>query len=786
MRVDVLHLLRTLRRSPASAIAAVLTLSLTLGAGASIFAVVDAMLLTPPPFSNPETLVILGETPTAAPTSAPRAVGYATFEAWRDRAGSLAELEAFDGTNLTLSELGAAERVRATDVTPGFMTLGGITPALGRVFLSEDVGQPLVVISHAFWQAKLAGDSGVIGRRIVLGSQAHTIVGVLPEQFGFALNQSDFWRPLPVTPSLAARTGYRVWVVARLARNVSPEHLATALDDVSRTSSPPARAVATGLAAAIAGEAPSTLGLLAGAAGLVLLIAFANLAGLLIVRSIDRQRELAVRSALGARRSEIARQLLLEAQALVALGTIGGVFLAWWLTPIAGRLALEQFGSIANRDVTVSWPVVAAVAMLASVCAWLSGLLPVVIAARRNVVEVLRRGATSAPRELILRRVLVIGEVALAFVLLVCVTLLGGSLLRVIRVNPGFDPRGVLTLQVSLPAASYPNRDRVVSFYQALQGALDQRLGPGLTSIVNELPLTGDAGRRVVAVRPGDSGAEAVQREIGPAYFAVMQIPIVAGRSVDARDNSSAPPRVVVSESLARRLFPSDEPIGRQMRWVASGQVAEVIGVVGDVKHRALDEAASPTVYLSAQQTPSPSSIIVVRGGRPDAELTSAVREEVARLDGNLPVYRTRSMQEVVSVSPGVPARRVLTATFAGFAVLAVVLGAIGLFGVVAHDVARRRPELALRIALGAEPMRILRTTLAQGVVMVGCGLLAGGVLSVWATRGISAFLFAPDRLDVLGVGLAGVVLVVAGVGAVLPAALRAARTDPQMALRAE
>ena len=786
MRVDLLHLLRTLRRSPASAIAAVLTLSLTLGAGASIFAVVDAVLLTPPPFTNPETLVILGETPADAPTSAPRAVSHATFEAWRDRAGSLAELEAFDGTNLTLTELGAAERVSATDVTPGFMTLVGITPALGRVFLADDVGQPLVVISHAFWQAKLAGDSGVIGRRIVLGGQAHTIVGVLPEQFGFALNRSDFWRPLPVTPLLAARTGYRVWVVARLARNVSPEHLATALDDVSRISSPPARAVATGLAAAIAGEAPSTLGLLAGAAGLALLIAFANLAGLLIVRSIDRQRELAVRSALGARRSEIARQLLLEAQALVALGTIGGVFLAWWLTPIAGRLALEQFGSIANRDVAVSWRMVAAVAMLASACAWLSGLLPVVIAARRNMVEVLRRGATSAPRELILRRVLVTGEVALAFVLLVCVTLLGGSLLRVIRVNPGFDPRGVLTLQVSLPATSYPNRDRVVSFYQALQGALDERLGPGLASIVNELPLTGDGGRRVVAVRPGDSGAEAVQREIGPAYFAVMQIPIVAGRSVDARDNSSAPPRVVVSESLAQRLFPSDEPIGRQIRWVVSGQVAEVIGVVGDVKHRALDEAASPTVYLSARQTPSPSSIIVVRSGRPDAEVTSAVREEVARLDGNLPVYRTRSMQEVVSVSPGVPARRVLAATFAGFAVLAVVLGAIGLFGVVAHDVARRRPELALRIALGAAPMRILRTTLEQGVVMVGCGLLAGGVLSVWATRGISTFLFAPDRLDVLGVALAGVVLIVASVGAVLPAALRAARTDPLMALRAE
>lgn len=786
MRIDLLHLFRTLRRSPASAIAAVLTLSLTLGAGASIFAVVDAVLLTPPPFTNPETLAVLGETPIDAPAAAPRVVTYATFEAWRERAGSLAVLEAFDGTNLTLTDLGEAERVSVNDVTPGLLPLLGVAPALGRSFDINEIGQPVIMIGHAFWRTKFGADPQVLGRQVNLGGRPHTIVGVLPERFAFALSQSDLWRALPVVPGQPSRVGYRVAVVARLAANVSSDHLETVLNDVSRMASPPAGVVATSISTVIARDAKTTVRLLAGAAGLAVLIAFTNLAGLLMVRSIDRRRELAVRTALGARRSEIARQLLLEAQALVLLGTVGGVILALWLTPLAGRLALEQLGAVANRDVAVSWRVIGVVSILASACAWLAGLVPVVMTNRRNVVDVLRRGATTAPRELRLRRLLVTGEVALAFLLLVCMTLLGGSLIRVLRLNPGFDGQGVLALQVSLPTANYASPDRIVSFYTTLQSALTERLGDRAISFVNEIPLTGDGGRRLVAAGSRQAGVEAVQREIGPAYFNVMRIPIVAGRSFDTADNSSAPVRAVVSSSLAERLFGSDSPIGRQLRWGTNGQAAEIVGVAGDVKHRALDEATVPTVYLSAAQIPSPSSIIVVRSGRLDADVIAAVREEVARLDNNLPVYRTRSMRDVINASPGVPARRVLTATFSAFAVLAVVLGAIGLFGVVAHDVARRRAELALRMALGADPMRILRNTLRQGALMVAGGLVAGAVLSYWATRALSTMLLPPDRLDVLSVGAAGVVLIVAGVGAVLPAAVRAARTDPVMALRAE
>jgi hypothetical protein len=275
-------------------------------------------------------------------------------------------------------------------------------------------------------------------------------------------------------------------------------------------------------------------------------------------------------------------------------------------------------------------------------------------------------------------------------------------------------------------------------------------------------------------------------REAGPSYFTVMRIPLIAGRSFEGRDDSSAPPRVVISESLVKSLFPADQPIGRRI-WLRGGaQAAEVIGVIGDVTHRALDEVPLPTVYLSALQTASHSSIVVVRSARPEADVITAVREEVARLDPNLPVYRVRPMEDVVAGSPGVPARRLLTAAFTGFALLALVLGGVGLFGVVAQDVSSRRAELAIRVALGAGPMRILRATLAQGAVMVGAGLALGATLSIWAAGALGGAGFGTGRFDALSIGVPAATLIVAGAAAVLPVARRAAHTDPVAALRSE
>jgi putative ABC transport system permease protein len=753
MTANLILLSRTLKRSPASAGAAILTLSLTLGAAASILAIVDAVLLTPPPFVNPDALLTLGEAPLGEPAAQPRAVRFATFEAWRERAASLATIEAMDGTNLTLTGLGPAERISATDVTAGFLPLMGVAPIRGRRFTEDDLGQPVAMISAEFWRNRLGASQDVIGRALVLGGRPHTIIGVLPEGFFFALNPSDVWRPLPVTQAGASASGYVVRPVARLAGGVSPSNLSAALDDVSRKGAVPAYAVATPLSAAIAGDAPRAIAILAGAAALAMLIAFANLAGLLIVRSLDRRRELAVRSALGANRSAIARQLLLESAALVTLGIAGGILLASWWTPALAALTLEQFGPLARSEVRINWRVFSALSFVAMSSALVCGLIPAVGAGRLSLVEVLRRGSTAAPRELAWRRVLVIGEVALAFVLLLCMTMLGRSLLTVLAVNPGFQADGLLSMSVSLPAAAYPDDARVTVFYRSLESALRERLGEDAVSIVDELPLTGDRGRALV--RPGatDAGQEAVVRSAGSGYFDVMRIPVAAGRTFD----------------LAGRPQP-----------------AEVIGLVGDVPHRSLDAAVIPTVYVSAWQEPSRSSQVVVRSARPDAEVLGIVRSEVARFDGDLPVYRMQRLSAILAASPGVPVRRVLTATFTGFALLALVLGAIGLFGVAAHDVARRRSELALRMAVGADPMRILRATLAQGGRMIAVGLAAGGLLAMWAVRAIGALGLADASVDGISIALPAVVLLTAGLAAVLPAARRAARLDPLLALRSE
>jgi predicted permease len=787
MQVDLRHLSRYMWRSPMSALAAIVTLSLTLGAAASIFAVVDVVLLTPPPFAMPGQLFTVGEVPIDdRAVTAPRSVAYATFEAWRDRARSLASFEAFDGTNLTLTGVGVAERIQATDVTPGFLTLLGVSPALGRTFADDDVGRSVAIVSHAFWRGKLAADPDVIGREVSLGGRPHTVIGVLPEGFVFALGVADVWRPLPVPAGEGAGDGARVLVMARLDRASTSAQLAAALDDVSRASVPPARVLVTNVVTAIAGNRTATLALLAGAVVIAMFIAFANLAGLLIVRSIDRRRELAVRTALGARRSEIARQLLLESGAIVALGTIGGVLLGWWMTPVVADLTLERVGEFATRDVSLSWRVIAGLALLACGCACLCGWLPAVAASRWNVVDVLRRGVTPTARELRARRAFVTGEVALAFVLLVSMSLLGRSLFSLLEMDPGFDPRDVTAAQVSLPSAAYPTDAQVAAFYSTLQAALTERFGSGAAATVDELPLTGSGGRRLVAARPDEAGREAIARTVSASYFDVMRIPVLAGRPFDQRDGAPSPPQVVISRSLADRLFASEVPVGRRIWFGRPAQAAEVIGVVGDVKHRTLEETALPTVYLSSTRAPSNSSVVVVRSGRPASEAIAIVRDEVARLDANLPVYRIRPMTQVVDASPGLPARRLLTSTFTGLALLAVVLSAIGLFGVAAHDVACRRTELTLRAALGANPRRILTATMGRGIAMVATGLAVGSVLSMWAVKALGGVAFMDGQADAASVGVAATVLLATGVAAVLPSALRASRTDPGIVLRGE
>jgi putative ABC transport system permease protein len=784
MVLDLTHLLRSLRRSPTSAAAAVFILALTLGAGTTIAAIVDAVLLTPPAIADPDMVVTLGETPIAT-RGAPRMISYPTFEAWRERAGSLATLAAFDGTVLTLTGLGAAERIGATDVDPQFLPLLGVTPRLGRSFQPHDVGQAVAIVSHEFWRARLGSDRGVVGRTIVLNGRAHEVIGVLPEGFRFALTDEPIWRPLPLTAAQAARTTFRMRALARLAPGTTPVSLAAALDQVSGRAAPPSRAIVTPVATAIGRGSRGTFGLLAAAAAIATVMAFFNLTGLLVVRTMDRAQELAVRVAIGARPSAVVSGLMIEAETLVVIGTSVGVLLAAWLTPAAARLVQQQFGPIMNRDIEVSWRVVAVVALVAAVCAALAASVPALLAARRAAAESLRRGRTRSPRELALRRFLIAGEVALAFVLLVSMALLAESLGSALQRHPGFRADGVMTFGISLPAARYAGNREEAAFYATVKHALDERLGAGTTAVVDELPLTGDGGRTLVGATPADAHAEAVTRVAGPSYFDVMGIPIVAGRGFDDRDDASAPRRVVVSARLAAKVFGTAPAIGQTLYLAGPRQRFDVVGVVGDVMHRSVDEAPLETIYLPVAQGPSRTSRIVVRSQRL-TDVAGIARDEVARLDRDLPVYAVLPMTDVVAASAGMPARRVLTSTFTAFALLALVLSGVGLFALVAHDVAARRSELALRVALGAHPTRLLTATLRQGTTIIGTGVTVGLALSVWSGQILTTLAPATERFDLATTLAAAAVLLILGLAAVLPAARRAARTDPLAALRAE
>jgi putative ABC transport system permease protein len=455
-----------------------------------------------------------------------------------------------------------------------------------------------------------------------------------------------------------------------------------------------------------------------------------------------------------------------------------------------------QFGAVTNRDIEVGWRGVAIVGTVAAICAGVAGLLPALLAARRASADALRRGFTRSPHELALRRFLIAGEVALAFVLLVSMALVGQSLASALQRHPGFRADGVMTMGVSLPATRYAGNREEAAFYATVQQALDARLGSGTTAIVDELPLTGDGGRTLIGTTPTDARAEAVARVASPSYFDVMSIPLVAGRGFDVRDergvglqadsDASAPRRVVIGARLAAKLFGTAPAIGQAVYLAGPRQPFEVVGVVGDVVHRSVDELPLDTVYLPAALEPSRTSRIVVRSARPADEVVAIVRGEVARLDRDLPVYDVKSMSDVVAASVGMPARRVLTGTFSAFALLALVLSALGLFGIVAHDVASRRSELALRLALGANPTRLLAATMRQGTTIIGAGVAAGLMLSVWSGGMLTALAPATDRFDLLtSVAAAGVLLIV-GLSAVFPAARRAARTDPLGAIRAD
>jgi len=794
---------RSLRRQPGFLAAILLTLGIGVGANTAIFTVFRATLLRPLPYARPDRLVHLWETTPAAAGGRSEA-SYPDYLDLKTRSRSLAGLEGYDDTNVTLSGEAIPRRAQGARVTPGFFALLGVSPTIGRTFASDEAAPnapAVVVLSAGYWRRVLGGDPAVLQRTVEINGLPHRVIGVLPAGFQFApVGEAELWLPLDRSAEgLAQRFNHWLKPVGRLRPGVT---LAAARADLSAlmarlaTEFPETNrgrdVLAVPLRDEVVGEIRPTVLALFGAVGLVLLIACANIASLLIARALARQRELSVRAALGAGRGRLVRQLLAESLLIAGMGGL----IAAAIAPLGVRYLTGTFaGGIASqlpllRDMHVDAVVLLYALGIALLTGIGFGLLPALHAARASSARLVHgnRVVGGGGR---LRDLLVVGEIALTTGLLVAAGLLGRSLQNLLSTDLGFQPERVLTLRVALAGAPYQSDAAQQRFFESLLDRI--RVLPGVTRLgaVSNLPLNGGGTNTLrVEGQPEPDPAhrlEATMRGVAGDYFQAMGVRLVSGRGFTSRDDSASAPVVVLSESLARRLVPARNALGARIRFYAFPESAwTVIGVVGDVKTGSLDADPPPTVYYSHRQAAENRMSLAIRTAGDPAALVAPTLAAVKDLDGTLPVYAVGSMETQVGESPAVFARRFPLTLITAFAAAALLLAVVGIYGVINFSVTQRTREMGVRMALGASASNLVQIVLRHGIRLAGLGIVLGTVLAFSTSRILSTLLYqvSPrDPLTYLGVvGLLGLVVVAASW---LPAR-RAGKVDPLVAMRAE
>ncbi|HEX8559750.1 MAG TPA: ABC transporter permease [Pyrinomonadaceae bacterium] len=808
---DVRFGARVLAKNKGFTAVAVLTLALGVGANTAIFSVVNDLLLRPLPYRDAERIVMLWEvTPEGRRQNT---TSRANFQAWRDQNKSFEAVAAFSDQRLNLTGAGEPEEVSAQLATPDLFRVLGVEPMLGRALLPEDglSGTAGVVLSHAVWQRRFGGDRGVVGKTVTLNGVPFGVVGVMPPGFQWHIRQrsgtgkpAEMWMVLSMPKAEGdngASRGRFLSVVGRLRPGVSVEQADAELKTIeSRLAEESPRfnrnysAEVLPLRDQMVGAVRPALWILLGAVGLVLLIACANVANLLLARAASREKEIALRTALGARRSRIVRQLLTESVLLALLGSALGLALAWWgvqaLVAISPRDLVNLQGVSLNPTVLV-WTL--GVSLLTGV---VFGLAPAFEAARVDLNDTLKEGGkgagTQSARSRGLRSALVVAEVALALVLLAGAGLMMKSFARLRQIDTGFETENVLTMVLRLPASKYKDDAQYVAFFrQALERV---RAVPGVRAagMVNYLPLYGGLGATTgfsvegrPAPPPGQEPGTAV-RVSDAAYFGAMGIPLLRGRNFTDAEQAEARHVVLVSETFAKRYFPGEDPLGKRIRVEMSEEPAptEIVGVVGDVRYDSLTDEAEPTVYEPHPELTYPFMTLVVRTAGDPAEVTPAVRRELAQIDPDQPVADVRTMNQVMAETVG--RARFNTLLLGLFAALATLLAAVGIFGVMNYSVTLRTREIGLRMALGAEPGRVLLLVLRQGLVLtlVGIGVGLAGALAL--TRLLSGLLYGVGATDPLTFGAIVVVLAFVSLLACYIPARRATRVDPLVALKHE
>jgi putative ABC transport system permease protein len=797
---DLRYGARMLFKHPGFTAVAVITMALGIGANTAIFSVVNALLLRPPDYAEPERLVtVWGTTPSIDRETA----SYPDYLDWRDQNTSFSSLAgvAFISANVTGD--GEPERMIASRVTSNFLSTLGVAPVFGRdIRPEEDVpnGAKVVLVSHGVWKRRYGGDRGLVDRSIDVNGVPHQVVGILPEGFRIVgASRVDLMVPLAMGPTESGRRNDFLSVVGRLAPGVSVEQANVEMKSIAarlEQQYPDSNTNWTTLLIPVhelmvESLRPALLVLLV-AVALVLLIACANVANLLLARSAARHREMAIRAALGAGRWRIARQVLTESLLLAVLGGGVGLLVAPWAIDLL--LFAVPSGVTAFTAVALDRSVILFAAGLSIATGLLFGLAPALQISKVGAGDALKeggRGNTGDSRKR-LRGALVASQIALALVLLVGVGLMVRSFQKLQGVELGFDPEGVMTARVTLPKAPYGDDARMVQFYDALRERVSTM--PGVTSagMVNALPILGGGPylsfdeQGAPPLPPGDS-PDANIRVVDPGYFDAMRIPLRAGRSLAETDRAGATNVILINETMAHRYWPGQDPIGRRIAFDGANDAPnyrEIVGVVGDVRHEDIDKTDYPAVYVTYMQRPAASLAVVLRTDGDPTKLAEGIRGAVRETDRNLPVYSLRTMDEALSET--LAPRRYATLLLGAFGLIALVLAAIGIYGVMSYLVAQRTQEIGIRMALGAERRTVLGMVLRQGMTMAIAGLVAGALAAVGLAHLLASQLYDTSPVDPLAFTGAVAVLVAAALLACYIPARRATKVDPMIALRYE
>ena len=807
---DLRFAIRQMRKHPGFALTTILTLALGIGATTAIFTLINAVLLRPLPFPESDRIMALSSTnPSVGKGGLSSFVSYPNFFDWRSRNRSFESMASYRRDNYTLTGVGTPQQIQVQLVSSDFLRVLQTNPLLGRGFVRDDEkrGTHVALLSYGTWQSLFGGAPDIVGRSIALDGNSYTVIGVMPRGFEFPFQKPEvaLWTSLaddnndPQEPLTDQRGAFIISVIARLRPGVTVARAKADLDVIAQNLAAqypdankkfPAVSVTPELENVV-GDTRAALVVLFAAVIFVLLIACANVAGLLLARATRRRPEIALRAAMGASRWEIMRQVLVESIVLSLAGGGVGVALAILLLKTLLRFVPENLPRLDH--VSVDGTVLVFSAVVAMVTGVVFGALPAWRMSRLDPAMSLREGArsmTSGRGQHRLHDALVVAETAIGLVLLVGSGLLIHSFVRVLNVDPGFDPHHLLTASINLPENQYKDLKKPL-FYDELLPRL--RALPGVTSVAAGFPIPLSRYNITIGFsiegRPVAKGDEpdAPVSVITPGFFRTLGIPLLSGRDFTPRDDSKSPAVVIVNQAFARQYFPGENPIGKHIKpgigdGITNDAMREIVGVVGDVKRQGITAEMAPQYYLPFPQALILSPPLVLRTAGDPLSLVGPLRDELAQLDSNIPLYRVSTVDDYVSLAAAQP--RFQTVLITCFAVLALLLSAIGLYAVLSYMVAQRTMEIGLRLALGAQRDNVLGLILRRGMMLAGIGLAVGVIAALVLTRFMQEMLYGVGGFDpATFVGVSAVLLLVSLVASSVPA-YRAARLDPMQTLR--